>query len=128
MPVVDPEFKRQVDETIRKMERLNRAFSGHNVANVLLRAMLIPVARAKEIITAKGHVVTGTLRRSIHAVIVDATEEEAKGQYGSFVHYAEHVEMLPDGGYLFEASERTWPEVKDYIGVEMKKIIQEEAR
>lgn len=62
-------------------------------------------ARAKEIITEKGHIVTGTLRRSINTQPFAETHL-AGAEVGTWVEYAEHVEALPDGGYLNEAAEQ----------------------
>ena len=81
---------------------------------VVLQAALIVVARAKEIITEKGHIITGSLRRSINAQ-VQVNGDVVTAQVGSFMEYAEFVEDLPDGGYLFEASEQTFDEVSEYL-------------
>jgi hypothetical protein len=94
-------------------------------------------ARAQEIITEKGHVVIGTLRRSINTQLFlpgDAPVASDQGtscekklsrvrgggfagihdassvivEVGSFVEYAPCVEALPDGGFLFQASEEAF--------------------
>lgn len=65
---------------------------------------------AQDILTAKGHVKTGTLRRSIQSYVTINAEElsssigsfppGARGYFGSDAPYAPYVEALPDGGFL----------------------------
>lgn len=82
---------------------------------VMVNAGQIIEARAKEILTEKGHVVTGNLRRSINTQIVEAQEMSVRVEVGTFVDYAIYVEALPDGGFLFPASEETFPVVTQFL-------------
>ena len=63
-------------------------------------------ARAKEIITEKGHIVTGSLRRSINTQVRTQGRDQAVAEVGAFMEYAPFVEALPDGGYLNPALEQ----------------------
>jgi hypothetical protein len=81
-----------------------------NLGRALQNAGQIIEARAKEIITEKGHIVTGNLRRSINTQVVQ-TGSTLAAEVGTFVFYAPFVEALPDGGYLFPASEEKFGEV-----------------
>jgi len=102
-------------------------------ARALLHGCQIIEARAKEILTEKGHVVTGTLRRSINSTVrvegsvagrallqLTGRAHGARivGEVGTFVYYAPFVEALPDGGYLFPASEEKFQEVTELLAAE----------
>ncbi len=106
---------RNLDETIKILELIGRkdktllAQTKSAMPRALLGAGQIIEARAKEIITEKGHVDTGNLRRSINAQLGELTEERTEVLVGSFVVYAKKIEDLPDGGYLFEATQETMP-------------------
>ena len=66
---------------------------------------LVIVQLAKEKLTQKRHVRSGALRRSVDEDLRSVTEAEVAVAIGSPLHYAKYVEALPDGGYLFEATE-----------------------
>jgi len=76
---------------------------------------LIIEARAKEIITEKGHVVTGALRRSINTQPRQLSEHRFGAAVGSPMEYAPDIEVLPDGGYLNEAAEQRFEEVTQFL-------------
>jgi hypothetical protein len=84
-----------------------------SVGRSLFRGGLLVQARAKEIITEKGHVKTGNLRRSINTQLTRSGPggDRISAEVGTFVEYAPNVEALPDGGYLFPASEEAFPQV-----------------
>jgi hypothetical protein len=86
-----------------------------NLGRVTLNAAQIVEARAKEIITEKGHIVTGTLRRSINSQLEEVTYSVARANVGTFIEYGPAIENLPDGGFLFPALEETAPEVSAYL-------------
>jgi hypothetical protein len=68
----------------------------------IFQAGTIIQVEAQRILTEKGHVVTGNLRRSINTqVVVEDTLLEV--DIGTNVEYAPYIEALPDGGYLFPA-------------------------
>lgn len=113
---------------------LIRLVQGDPVARALLNGCQIIEARAKEILTEKGHVRTGTLRRSINSQ-VRLRAGRLEGEVGSFVHYAPYVEALPPdgrppsigprggedpgrgkgGGYLNPAAEEKFGEVRERL-------------
>jgi hypothetical protein len=84
---------------------------------VMLNAGQIIEARAKEIITEKGHVVTGNLRRSINTQLGEVTPLKIEVLVGSFVEYAPFVENLPDGGFLFPAAVESVPAYNRFLAV-----------
>jgi hypothetical protein len=82
---------------------------------VMFQAGTIVQARAQEIITEKGHVVTGNLKRSIHTVVEIRSRTRVAAIVGTFVEYAPFVEALPDGGFMFEAAVQTSQQVVRYL-------------
>lgn len=108
----------EVVQVLREIQKRNvelvKTVAG-GLPRTLFNACQIVEARAKEIITEKGHVVTGSLRRSINTSIQDATETRVLVEVGSFLVYAPFIEALPDGGYLFPASEETFEQVSKYM-------------
>lgn len=102
-------------ETLRKKNQEFYAAVQGRLPMVMVNAGQIVEARAKEILTENGHVVTGNLRRSISTLLTSATPTRVEVQVGTFVDYAIYVEALPDGGFLFPASEQTFPLVTEYL-------------
>jgi hypothetical protein len=109
-------------EITREMKRLRarndlllKLLSTNDAQSAAARALLdggwLIAARAKEIITEKGHIVTGNLRRSITAQIGATSDDRLEVEVGTWLFYAPFVEALPDGGYLFPASEEQFPNV-----------------
>ena len=86
-----------------------------NLGRVTLNAAQIIEARAKEIITENGHIVTGTLRRSINSQLEEVTYSVARANVGTFVEYGPAIENLPDGGFLFPAFEEKAAEVSEFL-------------
>lgn len=101
----------------------------------MIRVALVAVPQAAEIIntgakdklTEKNHVVTGNLRRSGH---VSRDVSEVHGVAGSSEVtvravisfppiYALKIEQLPDGGYLYEATEENAARCKNFIARSM---------
>jgi hypothetical protein len=68
---------------------------------------------AKRKLTSDGHVVTGTLRSSVHVVRhgdkIPIQFDENERYVGTDVEYAAKIEMLPDGGYLAHAANKQRP-------------------
>jgi len=81
--------------------------------------------KAIDIITDKGHVVTGNLRGSIKASGVIDRISELVVAVGTSVSYAPQIEALPDGGYLFPAFAQKAEEVKNALRLELLKIVTE---
>lgn len=112
---------RNTAETIRQLQALQRKNQQllRRVQSGLPRTMLnagqILQARAQEILTEKGHVVTGNLRRSIATQLLEATKEKVEVAVGTHVAYAPYIESLPDGGFLFPASIETFEQVTKFI-------------
>lgn len=98
-----------------KNTEMIRKVRGSELGKIAVQAGLIVEARAKEIITEKGHVVTGNLRRSINTQLTEVGQYSATVQVGSFVEYAPFVENLPDGGFLLPAAIETFPEVSEFL-------------
>lgn len=109
------EVAKATREIIKRNKKLIETLQAAGVAKDLFNACQIVEARAKEILTEKGHVVTGNLRRSINTSIIEAGVSRARVDVGSFVSYAPFVEALPDGGYLFPASEQTFEQVNKFL-------------
>jgi hypothetical protein len=85
---------------IDRIEQQEEAQAGR----ALVRAGNLVDARAKEILTEKGHVKTGTLRRSLQTTEPQkSTDGLMFVESGSDVFYSIFVELLPDGGYLYQA-------------------------
>lgn len=85
------------------------------------RACVIIENSAKDKITQKGHIVTGALRRSIRTVVKKMMSDVIEHSVGSELSYAYYVEVLPDGGYLWESILEKGGEVLNYIRSEFKK-------
>ena len=92
-----------------------RAIPDRKLAAIVWHVEMIFVKRAKEIITDKGHIITGSLRRSIRAIVKQMVAGAIEGRIGSHLHYAYYVEALPDGGYLFQALTEKWDCAMEYL-------------
>ena len=103
-----------IERMIREIKRRNRLLVEDlqtNIGRTLQRGGLLIEARAKEILTENGHIVTGNLRRSINTQVIRTGADRLYVEVGSFLFYAPFVEALPDGGYLFPAAEQQFPAV-----------------
>lgn len=109
------EVNRALREIQKRTEELVKGISGSSMTKTLFNAVQIVEARAKEILTEKGHIVTGNLRRSINTSIVENSAKVSRVQVGSFVEYAPFVEALPDGGFLYPAVVETFDQVSRYM-------------
>jgi hypothetical protein len=107
----------------KRIRDMTRQF-GQGLPDAFLRASTIMTRRMKLIITEKGHVVTGTLRGSLHEEVTDWRDDYIEISVGTWVHYARKIEDLPDGGYMFQAFEETRGEVLKRVELELKRIIQ----
>jgi len=90
----------EVDKAFNKLTDIEK-----DIITICETCSMIVVTEAKRIITEKGHIVTGNLRRSIIGVVESIAIDIILGKIGSHLNYAYYVERLPDGGYLFEALE-----------------------
>ena len=97
-----------------------------DVPNIFRNGGLIIADSAKQILTAKGHILTGALRRSISAMITELKPMRIEVSVGTWLEYAPLVEELPDGGFLFEAFEKQRAAVVSYIKRELKNAIRKE--
>lgn len=102
------EFKEQMLEAAR--------FTTHRGGEIIN-------AQAKDNLTEKGHVVTGTLRRS-GWVKDEETRHSIRAIISFPVGYAEDVEELPDGGYLHPAIEEKTNEVYQYMQADLAEAIR----
>lgn len=91
------------------------------IIEICTKAASILEKRAKEILTENKHIVTGALRRSIQTIVERMVSDVILMKVGSFLDYAEYVENLPDGGYLYPAFLETKDEVLEYIVEELAK-------
>ena len=90
-----------LDKVVLSYAIANKNIKAELQKEIFQAGTLIQV-EAQRILTEKGHVVTGNLRRSINTqVIVQDTLLEV--DIGTNVEYAPYIEALPDGGYLFPA-------------------------
>jgi len=109
----------QLNAILREIKKKNNQMiadmKGNKLAKVAMQAGFIVEARAKEIITEKGHVVTGTLKRSINTQLLEVGTYSAQVGVGTFVVYGPFIENLPDGGYLLPAAIETFPEVSRFL-------------
>lgn len=96
-------FKRELVAAMKRTQ--------HRAAEIINR-------RAKEIMTQKGHIVSGTLRRKGH-VQDDETRDRIISTISFPPIYALSVEMLPDGGYLHPAIEWGTNFARNYYRNEM---------
>lgn len=125
----------QSDEIAVSLSKLEQFMqkNARDVGNALARGGMLISTRGVEIIKEKGHVVTGTLWRSVHvgfpgaqhggdfgaafggANLASAAMTNAHGEQaqvgpstfqvhiGSWIYYAYFVERLPDGGFMYPA-------------------------
>lgn len=123
MPLTRGEEKtlRGVKEMRKKLAGIEKKYKT-DTPNIFRNAGLIIANSAKQILTAKGHILTGTLRRTISAQITKITPDYIEVSVGTWLDYAEFIENLPDGGYLFEAFEKQKQPVVDYIKKGLGKI------
>jgi hypothetical protein len=107
------ELSKVLKQATDRNKELLRDLTGNALGRIMVNAGQLIEARAKEIITEKGHIVTGTLRRSINTQLQKAgvLSQRLTVEVGTAIHYAPYVEALPDGGYLFPASEQKFNEV-----------------
>lgn len=109
---------KELDKALREIQKKgNVMVKGiqSNLGRVTLNGAQIVEARAKEIIKEKGHVITGTLGRSINSQLEEVTYSVARANIGTFVEYGPAIENLPDGGFLFPALEETAAEVSEFL-------------
>lgn len=99
------EVVRELDKIRRRNDEMMRQLRT-DTGRALQNAGQVVEARAKEIISEKGHIVTGTLRRSINTQVRREGRDRAVAEVGSFMVYAPSVEALDDGGYLNPALEQ----------------------
>jgi hypothetical protein len=97
---------------------------GEEFPNAFLQGGAVIAAEAKRIITEKGHVVTGALRRSVHPEVTDWRDDYIEISVGTWLHYAKKIEDLPDGGYLFEAFERKRADALKRVERALKRVIK----
>lgn len=109
------EVNRALKALRKRNEELVKGISGSEMTRTLFNACQIVEARAKEILTEKGHIVTGNLRRSITTSIIENSTKVSRVQVGSFVEYAPFVEALPDGGFLYPAVVETFDQVSRFM-------------
>jgi hypothetical protein len=112
--------KEQVLAALQKIKERNLRMLKQiqsNMPRVMMNAGQIIEARAKEIITEKGHIVTGNLRRSINTQLGEVSATRIEVLVGTWVEYAPFVEALPDGGFLFPAAIESLPAVNRYLAV-----------
>jgi hypothetical protein len=107
MPLTTGERRtlRGIHQLRRRIRRIE-AKLGRDAPDAFRRAAMPVESSAKQIITAKGHIKTGSLRRSIHTMITAFRRTFIEVTVGTWLHYASKIEHLADGGYLFEAFEK----------------------
>lgn len=81
---------------IKRLEKMQTEVE-RDMAIAVVKAGTVIELRAKEILTEKGHVVTGTLRRSVNTQLGQVTSKSADAIVGTSVIYAKSVEELPVG-------------------------------
>ena len=111
------EFNHVLAEVKRRNEELVKNLAT-DAGRALQRGGLLIQARAQEKIVEKGHVVTGSLLRSINTQVQPERMNMISVLVGSFMFYAPFVENLPDGGYLNEAAEERFHDVVDLVARE----------
>lgn len=103
------EFDRALEGIKRRNAELLKGVSS-DIGKALLPAGQVIEARAKEILTENGHIVTGNLRRSINTQArvrkLGPLTHGWQIEVGTFADYAVYVEALEDGGYLAPAAEQ----------------------
>ena len=114
LPEVDAELRRIAAES----EKLLQTLENDAAARKLQQGGLIIQARSQEILTEKGHIVTGALRRSGNTRTV-RTSQGLATEVGYFMFYAPFVEALSDGGFLLPASEEKFDEVSQFVAEQL---------
>lgn len=110
----DPkELAKMLGEMQKKIDGMKRIVKTR-IGKAMVQAGELVEARAKEILTEKGHIDTGTLRRSLNTQ-VKVERASIIVEVGSPLIYAEPVEALPDGGYLGPAAEQTFDLVTRHV-------------
>ena len=112
-----------VSKAISRLELVRPSVQAE-IKGTMHRTVLMIAGRAQEIITEKGHVVTGNLRRSIQGKSGMVSQYEVHGTVGTDVPYAPFIEALPDGGYLFQAYKEKMKEAENYLIVGIRQIIR----
>lgn len=110
-----------IDKMRKQMALIQKKYKS-DVPNIFRNGGLIIANSSKQILTAKGHILTGTLRRSITAMITELKPDRIGVSVGTWLDYAKIIEDLPDGGYLFEAFEKQRTPVVNYIKAQLKRI------
>jgi len=111
-------LREQINAEIRHIRERNaslRALLQNDFVRVVQQGGIIIADRAKEILTEKGHIVTGNLRRSISSQVVAVNEGSVDVEVGTWLVYAPKIEALPDGGFLYPAAEETFDEVTRFL-------------
>ena len=98
------EMAKLLDGMEAQIDKLHRTM-GTSLGKAVVKAGQLIEARAKEIITEKGHIVTGALRRSINTQ-PRLSPRLIEARIGSPLEYAPKIEALPDGGFLGPAAEQ----------------------
>jgi hypothetical protein len=127
MPLTKGEEKtlkgvRKMKERLAKIQKRYKS----DVPNIFRNAGLIIANSAKQILTAKGHILTGALRRSLTAMITELKPAYIEVSVGTWLEYAPLVEALPDGGYLYEAFEKQKTVVVNYIKRQLASSLRRE--
>lgn len=113
-----------VDKVQLKLKLLETSVR-EKIKDAMAQGASIVVARAKEIITEKGHIITGNLRRSIQYKVGWSGINEIDGVVGTDVDYSIYVEALPDGGYLFPALREKGKEALGYVEKAVVEAVKE---
>lgn len=81
---------------IKRIEKMQTQVQ-RDLATAVVKSGTVIELRAKEILTEKGHVVTGNLRRSVNTQLGLVTKKSADAIVGASAVYARRVEELPEG-------------------------------
>ena len=111
-----------VDKTVMKLAMLNTLVRAEAL-RAMKRSASIVEKKAKEIITDKGHVKTGNLRRNIKSKAGYKGMFVIEGVIGTDVPYAPYIESLPDGGFLYPALMSSGREALIYLKGELARVI-----
>lgn len=76
-----------LDELMDAFDALSDAGKGEVLANAAMSGGNVVATEAKERITEQKLILTGTLRRSVHAELVSATETQAMVEIGTNIVY-----------------------------------------
>ena len=107
-----------------RMKELNPKLK-NELKSIMARGLMLIEGTAKQILTDKGHVLTGNLRRNIkHKTPRFINLYQIEGVVGTDVPYAPYIEALPDGGYLLQAITQEGDKVNEYIKQEFRKILK----